>query len=548
MHKYMDSKWFAGLILMAALLTSLWFKVDNLDIGAPYVTIDDGTMYEAGFLVWFGQAPPQRTYVESWVSGLSSIGTYVLSSMNTGGQIGINIVSDAYQDFYHNPDPYVFSYRLLMLCIDLATAFLVFLLARRLLPKSASSALYSSVAASLYLLSYNTIWSDAVARPDTLTAFFSTLGLLFYYSSKFGEQKRNFYLAAIFLGIATGVKLHAALFVVFIFIDYLRVKGFRRAFMPIIPFGAVSVVSFFVAAGSPLFDPLTYIKLRVLNIKDDASPWIEWGDQFTVLLQGAGWLIIPIIILFVLFGRPSWGKNKESALHSALFIALCWVLVFCLIRQLRAYWMLPALPLLYIVAVSCLQNFKSEVLSRQAVAGIAIMTFAVIFTSQSVAQYKELQAVNYSNLKEWVIQNIEQDESFFILGFETVTLPLSTKNIENRRAMILKKIDASLSAGESFTLRHVRFWEERSRLMLFSMLNYKTRKGYDYYGIFSTPPAEYSGVYQLESMDYILVQEGFGLESDVISQLLATSFKPTENLVGPGGGGRGLSYKVYEKR
>ncbi|MCH2159018.1 MAG: hypothetical protein MK096_09620 [Oleiphilaceae bacterium] len=544
--KLRNSKATAAWVLVLALLGSLWIKVGNLDIGAPYVTIDDATMYEAGFLVWFGNAPPQRTYVESWVSGISSITTYAVSALYHGESLGINIVADAYKDFYHDPSQYVFNYRLVMLLADLLTVYLVFILALKLLPSKPRSELYAVIAAVLYMLSYNTVWSNVVARPDTLTALFSTLGLVLYYSSGFGKHKGNFYLSAIAFGIATGIKLHAALFVVFIFVDYLRVKGLTREFTPMIPFGAISVFSFMVAAGSPLFDPLTYVKLRLLNIRDDASPWIEWGDQFLVVLEGVGWLVIPVILIFAFINRSLF-KERSNPISSLLFIALAWILIFCLIRQLRAYWMLPALPLFYVLLAVSMQSLVQSQSKLSWVAMPLSGVLLVIFAFQSIGQYRELQQVRYSDLSDWIKSDVNPEQAFFVFGYESVNLPISSKNLLSRKEIIERKQKLSIANNETFTERHIRFWEERSRLTLYSMLEFKTDHGYDYYGFYSTPIADLNGVFDIKGMSFVLVQEGFEHEFHKVFPEYSQEFELVGTKVGPGGGGRGLSHKVYQR-
>ena len=51
------------LALLMALVVSLAAKLAVLDVGAPFISIDDRTTFEGGFLVWFGHAPPQGRLV-----------------------------------------------------------------------------------------------------------------------------------------------------------------------------------------------------------------------------------------------------------------------------------------------------------------------------------------------------------------------------------------------------------------------------------------------------------------------------------------------------
>src|SRR5512145_759993 len=92
--------------LTIAFFISAFFKLLNINTGSPFVTIDDITTFNGGFLVWFGEAPSQRMYIESWICGVSSLITFIIKMIVKGniGNININIVANAYRDFYGYPD------------------------------------------------------------------------------------------------------------------------------------------------------------------------------------------------------------------------------------------------------------------------------------------------------------------------------------------------------------------------------------------------------------------------------------------------------------
>lgn len=542
-HKLKDRDVWPLLLLIFFIILSLWFKLSNLAVGAPFVTIDDHTMYEGGFLVWFGQAPPQRMYLESWISGITSLATYVVGQLNSGQPMGINLIADAYSDFHSFPERYVIAYRYVALAMDMLTAGFIFLMARTVLSSEPRHNAMAVLATGFYLLSYNTLWCDVVARPDTLAALFSVIGLFFYYKSDFSQRSLYFFLSALCFGVATGAKLHAAFFVVFIILDCLRVLGLRAASVRIIPFGIISVLAFFIAAGSPIFDPLLYLKLRLLNVHDDVSPWIQWGDQFLVILRGTGWLVIPLLIAAaaIAWRRREWRRNQRVA--SVIFLSLCWVVLFCSIRQLRAYWMLSALPLFYIAAVYAIANIQ-----RRAVAAVVASMIVVVMGWQCYEQAQSFRHTPYSQLQSWVRSNVQRQESIFILGYEALGLPKSSEVITHRRLGLERKIAASFAEGDSFTVRHVKLWEERSKLMLLSMLEYRSPAGYSYYGYHSTPLDMYQDIIEFSAMDYVLLQEGFSLEQEPnIAQALQLEFTEVAQVVGPGGGGRGLNYRIYQR-
>lgn len=532
------------LLLAVVALFSLGLKINTLHVGAPYVTIDDQTMYEGGFLVWFGHAPPQRMYIESWISGTTSIATYVARTLNQGGELGINLVADAYRDFYNNPDLYVVSYRAVALFMDMLTAFFVLLLARQIFREHPHRNWLAVLTASLYLLSFNTLWCYIVARPDTPLALFSAVGLYLYYKSNFGEKRSTLLFSALAFGLATGMKLHGAFFVIFICFDMWRALGFRQAVGRLFPFGCIAVLTFSVAAGSVLFDPALYVKLRALNARDDASPWLEWGDQLVTLLRGSGWLVVPLILSSIWYARRSGQWQTNQRLASVLFLALCWVLLFASIRQLRAYWMLPALPLFYLAAVYGLSQLKNWRLS----APVYALLFALMGW-QMANEMSVFRAAPYNDLRNWITNNIQPEQPFYVLGYMAVNLPRNTLAISNQKAGIEKMLSDPVAEGESFTHRHIRLWEERSQLRLLDMLNFHSDVGFNYYGYHSSSLTTFKDIISFDDMDYVLMISGFSLQEEPeIAAKLQTEFEVITTVTGPGGGAKGLLYTVYQRK
>lgn len=533
------------IFLFAIALLSLAFKLSVFGAGSPYVTIDDYTLYEAGFLVWFGEAPPQRMYFESWLVGFSSIGTYIIQLLLHGDldQLGLNLVADAYRAFTKNPDAFVKSYRHLMLAIDFSTAWLVFLLAKNIFSEHFNARWLAVIAASMFLLSYNTIWCYIVARPDTVTAFFSALGMLYYYKSNVGERKKDFYISALALGCATGFKLHAALFIVFLIADMIRQLGFVIAVKRSLPFGIISVFIFAVTAGSPLFDPLLYAKLRALNIKDDESPWLVWGDQIITAIRGIGWIAAPMLFIagFLVLTRRI--KNVPQPIISIIFISLLFFLFFLSIRQLRAYWMLPALPLFYITTVYLLSQIKNKIFLATLLTGIFIT-----LATQCFLQSKEFDNARYGELKEWIQDNVKSDEAIYIIGYNTLFLPCNTTCLENRKFSLEHRLNTAINAGETFTLRHIRQWEERAQLQLINMLDVRSTEGFNFYSINGTPLDTLQGRIEFKDIQYVLVMQGYiSPESKKLIEKVHQEFTLVTTANAPGGkaGTGGLPYDIY---
>lgn len=530
-------------LLMLALV-SLAFKLSVFTLGAPYVTIDDYTLYNAGFLVWFGQAPPQRMYFESWIVGATSIATYLVQLVQSGhlNQLGINLIADAYRAFHEHPTPFVLSYRAAMLALDMVTAWLIFQIAQVVITQQQTARWLGVFAAGLYLLSYNTIWCNIVARPDTVTAFFTTLGMLFYFKSAAASRMGYIYLSAIALGCATGFKLHAALFVIFAVIDLYRQLPWRNAMRAILPFGLIAVTVFTVVAGSPLFDPLLYVKLRALNAIDDASPWLKWGDQFAVVLRGAGWVAVPSCIAL---GVLVFGKRLQmpEQIRSLIFIALLIISTFFCIRVMRGYWMLPALPLLYLATAYLLHLFTQKFLQ----AGFAALCFAIA-TAQCYQQVHDFSKAQYHQLQDWVTTHVSPSAPIYIVGYDTLFLPKNTQALVNQKKVIERQLEKALASNESYTSRHVRLWEERSQLQLIDMLDVRSAAGFNYYSLNGAPLDDLQGIVDFADIQYLVVDPAYKTpEAKDILEKLHVNFSKVASVTAPGGraGTGGLAYDIY---
>lgn len=532
--------------LLFAFIISFVLKVNNITIGSPFVTIDDNTNFNGGFLVWFGQVPPQRMYLESWVTGIVCLVTFIAKSLAAGQGLEVlkvNLVADAFRDYYGMPDPYVLSYRWVMLAFDMLTAWFVYQVAKQVL-RERWQGMAAVMAAVMYLFSYNTVWSDVVARPDTLTAFFAMAGLYFYYRSDFGEKIQSYWISSALLGCAAGMKLHGAFFAIFIVFDLLRVHGFFRGLVRALPLVIISITFFALSAGIPLFDPLKYVKLRMLNYKDDLSPWITWGDHFITLFRGTGWLTIPLIFAAALGIVKNSTQAHDHKGRSVILLSICWLLLFAAIRALRAYWMLPALPLFYIAAVYALGTVRGSRLAG-AVAAVVIALMAL----QTFHQFWEFRGTDYNGLRRWVVENVQANEAIYIYGYEALYLPKSTQCIARMRAGLEKTLQRGLDQDVPFTVRHVKNWEEKSELVLFDMLNFRYDGGYTYYGFYSAPLEVFEDIITLDEMRYIMIQQHFDMSlAPGLAQYLEAHCTFIAHRTGAGGGGRGLEYRIYKRK
>jgi hypothetical protein len=525
--------------LAAAFLLSLALKLANVGVGAPQFMIDDFTLYQGGFLVWFGQAPPQHAFIESWLCGLCSLAVFAVRAALAGDWASARdgyVVSSALRDFYNAPEAYYAAYRTLLVTIDLATAAIVFQLARRVLD-NVWAAVWVTV---LFLFTANTAWAPLVGRPDTLLTFAATLGVYLYLRGADGSSPAAFWWAAICLGLAAGLKMHGGLVTVFIALDQLRRKGLRAGLRPAAAFAATAFFFFLVADGSLLFDPLKYMKARWATYHDDYSPYIHWGDQFAVMLRGSGWLILPLAIggAWAALRRPAPGTLKSVA-----FIALGWLTIFCITRQLRGYWMLPALPLFYVLAAWCLRRIPKPRV-RLAVAGAAV----VVMLGQTVALAWQIKQTNLDELRAWTVATVKPGEQFYIFGDSILRLPLNTEAMRVYKAAYEREIARDIDGGMPFVARHIKNWEELSTLRLFDMLGYRNDTGYTFYNYRDMPPQKFGDIVRLDSMNYLVVQQGFAFdEVPGLAQMLADNYRLIGSRRSEGGDGRGLLHRIYRR-
>lgn len=527
-------------LLASAFTIAAFMALMNLRVGGPQVNIDDFSLYEGGFLVWFGHAPPQHAYLECWINGLTSLLTFFVKNVVLGGEtavIGLEFVSHAYSDFYYNPDVYYASYRFVVVLFFLATAGLVYLIGRQCV-RERLEGLAPALAAIFYLFSFNAYWCNLAGRPDTLVAFFAVLGLYFYLRADYRDDSPWFWLAAVAFGVAAGLKLHGAFFAIFAALDLLRVKGLPAGLRSALLLAVLSVALFMVADGTLLFDPLKYVKARLLTYGDDLSPWIKWGQQFLAILRGSGWLVVPLMLGAWFLLR---GEAQQAKIRSVIFIGLCWLLLFASIRQLRAYWMLPALPLFYLCALVALDRLKQ-------VRWPAVTMVVAVLITQSVLEVGKIHAAPYNELRSWVETTVTDEDYIYLVGYSVLRIPRSEAINDLQRRIIEQTVEED-ARTLGFAYRHLKNWEELTFVRLQDMLIPKPGKGYNVISYLSRRADFVNEEDFLRAFNYIIVQERFGLEDqDGLKRYLERHFTPVGQPTGEGGAGYGLIYHIFKRK
>lgn len=525
--------------LAVAFVCSAALKLANVGVGGPQFMIDDFTLYEGGFLVWFGQAPPQHSYLESWICGAVSLAVFLVNSAVAGQWDAIatgSVVPNALRDFYNAPDAYYAAYRSVLVAVDLLTAAVVFRLARRMF----DGPFWPMWIAVLFLFTYNTLWCALVGRPDTLLTFAAAVGVHLYLRSGGDTGRAAFWLAAVWLGAAAGLKMHGALFTVFVAVDLLRLHGIRAGIRAAVAFSGIAFFFFLVGDGSLLFDPLKYVKARWATYHDDYSPYIQWGDQFGVMFRATAWVIVPLAIAGAVMALR---RRANAALASVAILALGWLVIFCATRQLRGYWMLPATPLLYILAAGALQAIRN-VHARRLLA-VAALLIAVVQTAS--VSWKTRHA-GLDELRSWVTANVRSDERFYLVGEAILRLPKDTEAIQVYRAAYGREAAQDAADGKPFVERHLKNWEEAAAMRLFDMLDFQNERGFTFYSARDLPVSKFGDLVSLRSFDYLIVQQGFtGPELPGLERVLAEDFDFVAMRRSEGGDGSGLMHAIYRR-
>jgi hypothetical protein len=307
-----------------------------------------------------------------------------------------------------------------------------------------------------------------------------------------------------------------------------------------VTFAATAFFFFLVADGTSLFDPLMYVKARWATYHDDYSPYLHWGDQFLVILKGTGWLMAPLAAAGALaaFRRPA-----PPALKSVAVLALGWLVVFCTTRQLRGYWMLPAVPLFYVLAAWYIGQLRRPRL-RVVIAAAAL----VLMIGQTVSLSWRVRHTDLNELRSWVVANVAPHESLYLLGDSVLRLPRNTGAMGVYRTAYERELASDITAGRPFVERHMKNWEEIATLRLFDMLDYRNDRGYTLFHYRDMPPQKFPDLVRLDRMDYLIVQEHFAFdEVPGLSRLLADGFHLIGTRRSEGGDGSGLLHSVYRR-
>jgi len=525
--------------LTVGLLLSLALKVRNVGIGGPQYMIDDFSLLDGGFLILFGHVPPQHAYIETWLCGICSLVVFAVKTTLAGtwpAAMSDLFIPAALRDYYAAPDAYYAAYRSLMIAVDLATACVVYQTARLVFPGRQWIPVWVTL---LFLFSYNTLWCALVGRPDTPLTLVGALGLYCYLRHVVSGSWVTFWLAAILFGIGAGFKMHGGFFTVFALIDMFRREGWRAGAPRIVLFGTTAVLMFVVSDGSLLFDPLLYLKARWATYHDDLSTYLHWGQQFVAMLRGSGWVVLPMSIGGIAF---AFTRGASETRRTLAVFSIGWLLIFGLTRQLRAYWMLPALPGLYMLAGCALERMP-RVAVRVALAAGMVLALA----GQTVGLSQRTAAADLDELRRWVVANVRPGQPIYLLGDSVLRLPLDAEAMRTYQTAYTREAAADLEQGMPFVERHLKNWEETATLRLFDMLGYNGT-GYRLLRFRELPPDKFGDLVQLDRMDFLIIERSFPTAAlPGLDRLLLDRFTLVAERRSEGGDGSGLLHRIYRR-
>ena len=182
---------------------------------------------------------------------------------------------------------------------------------------------------------------------------------------------------------------------------------------------------------------------------------------------------------------------------------------------------------------------------------ISILSIYFVFIMQCFFQTQEFKNAHYAELKTWVKQNVNAADAIYILGYDTLFLPCNTLCLHNRKIAIERLLASAITDNEPFTHRHIRQWEERTRLMFIDMLNTTSDVGFNYYALNTSPLETLNGLVEFRDIRYFLVLQGYSTpESDKILPRVKREFTFITTANAPGGkaGTGGLPYDIYARK
>jgi len=168
---------------------------------------------------------------------------------------------------------------------------------------------------------------------------------------------------------------------------------------------------------------------------------------------------------------------------------------------------------------------------------------------QCIGEVRHFRGVAHNEMRSWVLANVNRDKPIYILDYEALNLPKNSKCRAATREGLSRRIESAPLGDDSFTLRHVEMWEERAGLTLLDMLGDDNDSGYYYHGVHGASLEEWGGIIDRSEFKCVFVQQGLDLrEEPEWMKAIARDLAEIATVVGRGGGGRGLSYRILVRK
>jgi len=321
----------------------------------------------------------------------------------------------------------LFIHRLLTAIIGTLTVSAVFLIARNLFNNKAGliSALFLAVA-PLHIYTS----TDAVG-PDNLQLLF--ICLAFLYICKiflFGNQKKYYIFAGLFIGLAAAIKY----FGIFCIGPLLLAHFFSRKEKSddkylYLSIAIISGVFLVTCLPFMITSPRDVINTVQFFIKNYSQPVSSYNTIYQVLSQARGWISYPAALIYGvgpgMFILTILGLLFSLIRHSRkdlliLILPLTYYLFIGIFYNAIIKYFLPAIPFMILLAVNFLLFIYQKISSRGKIVLVfyTALLFVILPSFQETIYYKHWisQKPVDEEIKKWVLKNIPNGSSVLFDG------------------------------------------------------------------------------------------------------------------------------------
>lgn len=418
-----------GWSLAATLVLALVLRLESIRFGLPALNDPDELMFELGAL----RMLRGLTLNPGWFGHPATITMYALAVVNilvfvTGWLVGWFPSLKAFEKaIYADPSWMILPGRILMTLFALGTLILTYRLATRLAGRRTGL-----IAAAMLSISPVHVTYSQIIRSDMMACFFLLLVLLSALDIAERDRRRDYVLAALWLGLAITTKWPFALAALAVggAVMLLRNEGrleWRSALLRLVAFGAMGAAFVFILSPYLLLDYPTVV--RNLTGEGQAHHLGSTGGTFG---QNALWYLTgPLLTGLSVIGLVLvpvgtfvlWQNRRARAL--LIPVALGFFLVLSMQSMVWERWGLPLLPLCAIAAAAGLCTITDGLTGhwRSTLAGVLLAAIAIPLLLRTNADARERLNDTRQIAARWAKVHIPAGSSVLIEHFAFDLLP-----------------------------------------------------------------------------------------------------------------------------